>query len=58
MSSGNDDKAPEGYYEWIKNRGNAQWENSKPWLEDMYLKYFSNDNKASYATRGLLPSTY
>lgn len=23
-----------------------------PWIEDMYLKWFTNDNKASYATKG------
>lgn len=25
-----------------------------PWIEDQYLKWFSKDNKASYATKGLL----
>lgn len=27
-----------------------------PWIEDNFLYYFTKDNKASYATRGTLPS--
>ena len=27
-------------------------ENWMPWIEDQYLKWFTNDNKASYATKG------
>ena len=40
---------------WAKD----QYNNWVPWIEDMFLKYFTKDNKASYATKGtcrLLPS--
>ena len=30
---------------------NRQYENWVPWLEDQYLKRFTKDNKASYATK-------
>lgn len=30
---------------------NRQYENWVPWMEDQYLKYFTKDNKASYATK-------
>lgn len=43
---------------------NEQYERWMPWIEDMYLRWFTKDNKASYATRGmstrffLLPFTF
>lgn len=30
---------------------NRQYENWVPWAEDQYLKWFTKDNKASYATK-------
>lgn len=30
---------------------NRQYENWVPWIEDQYLKWFTKDNKASYATK-------
>ena len=38
--------------EWTKDQYNKQYEKWVPWLEDLYLRYFTNDNKTSYATRG------
>jgi hypothetical protein len=38
--------------EWSKKQYNEQYEKWVPWLEDLYLRYFTKDNKASYATRG------
>lgn len=38
--------------EWTKNQYNKQYETWVPWLEDIYLRYFTRDNKASYTTRG------
>jgi hypothetical protein len=38
--------------EWMKAQYNRQYELWVPWLEDLYLKYFTKDNKASYTTRG------
>ena len=38
--------------EWTKRQYNDQYEKWVPWLEDLYLRYFTKDNKASYATRG------
>lgn len=40
------------YYEWIAQGYHNQKENWMPWIEDVYLKWFTNDNKASYATKG------
>lgn len=51
------DKLPEdqkqmGYMEWLQQGYQHKKENWMPWIEDMYLKWFTNDNKASYATKG------
>lgn len=43
--------------EWTKKTYNEQYEKWVPWLEDLYLRYFTKDNKASYATRGTLDKT-
>jgi len=40
--------------EWSKKTYNDQYEKWVPWVEDLYLRYFTKDNKASYATRGTL----
>ena len=43
--------------EWAKTQYNKQYDSWVPWLEDIYLRYFTRDNKASYKTRGMpLPS--
>lgn len=34
---------------------NRQYDNWVPWLEDQYLKYFTKDNKTSYATKRMPP---
>lgn len=31
---------------------NEQYEKWMPWIEDLYLRWFTKDNKTSYATRG------
>jgi len=38
--------------EWAKTQYKKQKDYWIPWLEDIYLKYFTKDNKASYATKG------
>ncbi len=38
--------------ESMKKTYNEQYEKWVPWLEDMYLHYFTKDNKASYTTKG------
>ncbi|KAK4462614.1 hypothetical protein QBC42DRAFT_326833 [Cladorrhinum samala] len=43
--------------EWTKEQYNKQYEKWVPWLEDMYLYYFTRDNKASYSTRDNLDKT-
>ncbi|KAK4445085.1 hypothetical protein QBC34DRAFT_384670 [Podospora aff. communis PSN243] len=43
--------------EWTKKQYNEQYEKWVPWLEDLYLRYFTKDNKASYATRDTLNKT-
>jgi hypothetical protein len=39
--------------EWTKDQYNKQYDVWVPWLEDLYLRYFTRDNKASYSTRGM-----
>ena len=39
--------------EWAKTQYNKQYDSWVPWLEDIYLRYFTRDNKASYKTRGM-----
>lgn len=54
----------EGYYskaktmasdgaQWAGQKYNEAYESYVPWLEDKYLQYFTKDNKASYATKGM-----
>ena len=43
--------------EWTKKQYNEQYEKWVPWLEDLYLRYFTKDNKTSYATRDTLNKT-
>ncbi|KAF7193022.1 hypothetical protein HII31_05667 [Pseudocercospora fuligena] len=45
------------YTEWIKEGYQHQKENWMPWIEDLYLKWFTKDNKASYATKDTLGKT-
>jgi len=45
-------KQGKSYLEWVKEGYHNQYENWMPWIEDQYLKWFTNDNKASYATKG------
>ncbi|KPM36559.1 hypothetical protein AK830_g10018 [Neonectria ditissima] len=40
--------------EWTKKTYNEQYENWVPWLEDVYLRWFTKDNKTSYATKDTL----
>ena len=42
--------------EWTKKQYNQQYENYMPWIEDNVLYYFTKDNKASYATKGMADS--
>ena len=37
--------------EWTRQTYNSQYDKWVPWAEDMYLRYFTSDNKASYATK-------
>ncbi|KAK0712916.1 hypothetical protein B0T26DRAFT_715685 [Lasiosphaeria miniovina] len=43
--------------EAAKNQYNKQYEKWVPWLEDLYLRYFTKDNKASYTARENLDKT-
>lgn len=43
--------------EWTKEQYNKQYERWVPWFEDLYLRYFSKDNKASYTTKENLRKT-
>src|SRR5690348_6182575 len=42
--------------EWAvygKEKYNEKYENWMPWIEDMYLRWFTKDNKASYTVKGM-----
>ncbi|KAB5522911.1 hypothetical protein GE09DRAFT_495549 [Coniochaeta sp. 2T2.1] len=43
--------------EWTKQTYNQQYEKWVPWLEDLYLRYFTKDNKASYTAKEELDKT-
>ncbi|KAF4982094.1 hypothetical protein FZEAL_2200 [Fusarium zealandicum] len=43
--------------EWSKQTYNSQYEKWMPWIEDFYLRWFTSDNKASYATKENLDKT-
>ncbi|KAK8047427.1 hypothetical protein PG996_015491 [Apiospora saccharicola] len=45
------------YMEWAKQKYNEQYESWMPWIEDYFLKWFTKDNKASYATKQQLDKT-
>lgn len=45
-------KHGKSYLDWLKEGYHNQYENWMPWIEDQYLKWFTKDNKASYATKG------
>lgn len=47
-----EDQEKQTYTEWVKEVYHDQYEKWMPWLEDQYLKWFRNDNKASYVTKG------
>lgn len=42
------------YLQWLQEGYQHQKENWMPWIEDLYLKWFTKDNKASYATKDTL----
>ena len=44
-------KGKQSYYEWVTEGYHNQYENWMPWIEDKYLSWFTNDNKASYAAK-------
>ncbi|KAK5105794.1 hypothetical protein LTR62_002136 [Meristemomyces frigidus] len=52
-----DKKHGKTYYEWITEGYQHQFENWMPWIEDVYLRWFTKDNKASYATKDTLDKT-
>ena len=53
-----EDKKKQTWGEYGRQVYNEQYERWVPWLEDWYLKLFTKDNKASYATKGLFKSPH
>ena len=57
MSSNNNASTPEqeqkkeSYTEWAQRNYAEKRESWMPWMEDVYLRWFGKDNKASYATK-------
>ena len=54
-STGKNPDEQETWTEWIKTGYAKQYEKWMPWIEDQYLKWFTKDNKASYAAKGATP---
>jgi hypothetical protein len=44
--------------EWSKQQYSQQKEAWLPWLEDIYLRWFTKDNKASYTTKRECPDPH
>ncbi|KAJ8131799.1 hypothetical protein O1611_g1826 [Lasiodiplodia mahajangana] len=43
--------------EWAKEKYNEQYDSWMPWIEDVFLKYFTKDNRTSYVARDQLDKT-
>ncbi|KAI1191051.1 hypothetical protein F5B17DRAFT_384308 [Nemania serpens] len=43
--------------EWARQKYNEQYEAWMPWVEDVFLKYFTKDNRTSYVARDQLDKT-
>ncbi|EUC49434.1 hypothetical protein COCMIDRAFT_1886 [Bipolaris oryzae ATCC 44560] len=48
---------PKTYKQAANDYYNQKYETWMPWIEDQYLKWFTKDNKASYATKQNLDKT-
>lgn len=47
-----EDKKNQTWGQYGKQVYNEQYERWMPWIEDFYLRWFTRDNKTSYATKG------
>lgn len=47
-----EEKKKQSWGEYGSQVYNEQYERWMPWVEDFYLRWFTKDNKASYATKG------
>lgn len=48
-----EEKKKQTWSQYGKEVYNEQYERWMPWIEDFYLRWFTRDNKASYATKGI-----
>jgi len=46
------DEKRQSWSEYGKEKYGQMYESWMPWIEDQYLRLFTKDNKASYATKG------
>jgi hypothetical protein len=53
----NKNQSQKSYKEAAGEYYNQKYETWMPWMEDQYLKWFTKDNKASYATKRLSSSS-
>lgn len=49
-----EDKKKQTWGEYGRQVYNEQYERWMPWIEDFYLRWFTRDNKTSYAAKGEL----
>lgn len=47
-----EDKKKQTWGEYGQQVYNEQYERWMPWIEDFYLRWFTRDNKTSYAAKG------
>ncbi|KAI1823335.1 hypothetical protein F4861DRAFT_335201 [Xylaria intraflava] len=58
MPESNDrENATQSTMDWAKEKYTEQYEAWMPWIEDTFLKYFTKDNRTSYAARDQLDKT-
>ncbi len=45
----------QSWTEYGKEVYNEQYDRWVPWAEDLYLRWFTKDNKTSYTVKGTIP---
>lgn len=50
--SGENQQKSQSTAEWARQKYNEQYDAWMPWIEDVFLKYFTKDNRTSYVARG------
>ncbi|KAI0431963.1 hypothetical protein F5Y09DRAFT_354476 [Xylaria sp. FL1042] len=57
LNKEDEEKKSQTTMEWARQKYNEKYEAWMPWIEDTFLKYFTKDNRTSYAARDGLDRT-